>query len=311
MLAKSYYHLKGLIPRSIQIKLRQILVRYQRVTCQDIWPIDPSTTNLQPPWDHWPDHKRFALVLTHDVETDTGLQRCPLLMKMEQELGFRSSFNFVPERYTTPSKIRQRIKSEGFEVGVHGLLHDGKLYNSKKIFMKRAARINEYIKAWDAVGFRSPSMHHNLEWLKELNILYDASTFDTDPFEPDNRGVGTIFPFWVPHPSGQGGFVELPYTLAQDSMLFLLLKEKTVDIWKKKLDWIAEQGGMALINTHPDYMNFSSAPCSINEYPSDLYRQFLDYVATKYPDQYYHPLPHEIAIFTTEQYRQSINRMTP
>ena len=38
--------------------------------------------------------------------------------------------------------------------------------------------------------------------------------------------------------------------------LFILMKEKNINIWKQKLDWIAEHGVMALMNTHPDYMNF-------------------------------------------------------
>ena len=38
--------------------------------------------------------------------------------------------------------------------------------------------------------------------------------------------------------------------------LFILMKEKNIDIWKQKLDWISEHSGMALLNTHPDYMNF-------------------------------------------------------
>ena len=64
----------------------------------------------------------------------------------------------------------------------------------------------------------------------------------------------------MPSPNGdainhaRSGYVELPYTLPQDSTLFLLLCEKTTDIWRRKLDWIAAHGGMALIDTHPDYM---------------------------------------------------------
>ena len=38
-------------------------------------------------------------------------------------------------------------------------------------------------------------MHHNLDWISELEIDYDMSTFDTDPFEPMPQGAGTIFPF--------------------------------------------------------------------------------------------------------------------
>src|SRR5260370_15609527 len=108
-------------------------------------------------------------------------------------------------------------------------------------------------------------MLHKLDWLHELDIRYDASTFDTDPFEPQPEGHHTIFPLWVPSPPrlgsdpstnnlAGGGYVELPYTLPQDSTLFLLLREKTPDIWMRKLDWIADHGGMDLILTHPDYM---------------------------------------------------------
>jgi hypothetical protein len=42
-------------------------------------------------------------------------------------------------------------------------------------------------------------------------------------------------------------YVELPYTLPQDSTLFLVLRELNNDIWKHKLDWIAMNGGMALV----------------------------------------------------------------
>ena len=55
---------------------------------------------------------------------------------------------------------------------------------------------------WGASGFRSAFMLRELDWLHELRIKYDASTFDTDPFEPQPEGCQTIFPFWVPHRNG-------------------------------------------------------------------------------------------------------------
>jgi len=96
-------------------------------------------------------------------------------------------------------------------VGVHGLLHDGKLYQSRELFLKRAKRINHYLAQWGAVGFRSPAMHRNLDWIHDLNIEYDASTFDTDPFEPQADGTGTIFPFFVRKGVGEEGYVEFLY----------------------------------------------------------------------------------------------------
>src|SRR4030042_3529558 len=114
-------------------------------------------------------------------------------------------------------------------------------------------------------------MHRNLDWIHDLDIEYDASTFDTDPFEPQPEGVGTIFPFWVPGNSGRNGFAELPYTLPQDFTLFVLMKEKGIQIWKEKLQWIAEHGGMALIVAHPDYMSLHDKRMRCDHYPVAYY----------------------------------------
>jgi glycosyltransferase involved in cell wall biosynthesis len=136
-------------------------------------------------------------------------------------------------------------------------------------------------------------MQHKLEWLHALNVEYDASTFDTDPFEPEPDGVGTIFPFWVPGPNG-GGYVELPYTLVQDFTLFGVLRERNVDIWKHKVDWIVEHGGMVLLNTHPDYMCFHGQE-NRDEYPVSRYEELLRYVHEKYEGAYWSVLPREVA----------------
>jgi hypothetical protein len=141
-------------------------------------------------------------------------------------------------------------------------------------------------------------MFHNLDWLHELDLLYDTSTFDTDPFEPQPDGVGTIFPFWVQGP-GSKGYVELPYTLPQDYTLFVLLKETTIDLWTKKLDWVASHGGMALMIVHPDYISFNGQPSS-SEYPADLYERLLKYVITRYGDSCWYALPREIAAFAAQ-----------
>ncbi len=72
--------------------------------------------------------------------------------------------------------------STKFEVGIHGLFHDGKLFQSRHVFQKRAVLISHFISKWKVAGFRSPHMHRDLNWIHYLNILYDASTFDVDPF---------------------------------------------------------------------------------------------------------------------------------
>ena len=122
------------MPRSIQIFFRRWLAKRKRQRYQNIWPIDPDAGNMPENWPGWPDNKKFALVLTHDVDTAVGQQKCGNLAELEKRIGFRSSFNFVPERYSVPAELRDFLTAKGFEVGIHGLRHDGKLYESKRTF---------------------------------------------------------------------------------------------------------------------------------------------------------------------------------
>lgn len=295
-----YYTLKPFIPRGLQIVLRREMVMRKRRGVDEIWPIDREASEVPDGWPGWPGQKRFALVLQHDVDTQKGHDICYDLMALEQKMSFRSSFNFVPERYGISQSLCDVLRDSGFEVGVHGLKHDGKLFLSRKIFEERAVRINQYLKSWNATGFTSPSMHHNLEWMQDLAITHGTSTFDTDPFEPQPDGVKTIFPLWIRTNVKRHGYVELPYTIPQDFTLFVLMREKGIDIWKRKLDWIARHGGMALLNTHPDYMNFTGKKCGLEEYPASYYEEFLLYIRQTYSDQYWQALPRDIARFWRE-----------
>ena len=104
-------------------------------------------------------------MLTHDVEGSKGVSRVEQLMNLEMKHGFRSCFNFVPEdEYRVPDAMRELLGQAGFEVGVHGLEHDGKLYSSKAKFANKASRIKQYLHQWNSSGFRSPLMQHKLEW---------------------------------------------------------------------------------------------------------------------------------------------------
>jgi hypothetical protein len=296
-LNRFYYLIKPFLNRGVQLFVRRQIIKRQRKKYEHSWPIDPAAGKPPLDWPGWPEKKQFAFVLTHDVDTAIGFTKCEKLMEVEKALGFRSSFNFVPERYSVSADTRHLLTGNGFEVGVHGLLHDGKLYNSPKIFAERALKINGYLEKWQAVGFRSPAMHHRLDWLHQLNIEYDASTFDTDPFEPMSDGAKTIFPFWVSGNGHSKGYLELPYSLPQDFTMFILLKERNIEIWKRKLDWIVENGGMALLNTHPDYMNFHSRKEGLEEYAAARYTDFLNYVKRKFHGFMWHALPRELSAF--------------
>jgi glycosyltransferase involved in cell wall biosynthesis/peptidoglycan/xylan/chitin deacetylase (PgdA/CDA1 family) len=310
---RAYYALKPYIPWRLRIGLRRLVARRIRTAQRASWPIMPAAAEKPAAWPGWPEGKRFAVVLTHDVESAAGYNKSEKLLRLEQKLGFRSSFNLIPEAdYRITPEFRTTLEASGHEVGVHDLRHDGKLFHSWTAFERNAQSINKYLREWGCSGYRSGFMLRNLDWLQALDIQYDSSTFDTDPFELQPDGAGTIFPFWVPsapvhhsrrederlRPVERGGYVELPYTLPQDSTLFLILREKTLDIWKTKASWIAENGGMLLLNVHPDYIQFEDEPASPRTYPVALYAEFLNFLRDRFSGAYWQPLPRDVAAFT-------------
>lgn len=302
-LRRVYYWAKPFIPLGLRWALRRSRARRILARSADVWPINQDGDRKPDGWPGWPDGRRFAVVLTHDVETQAGVDKVRRLAEMEMELDFRSSFNFIPEgTYRVPAELRGWLAEHGFEVGVHDLHHDGRLYDSRQGFQKKARRINHYLAEWGASGFRSGFMLRELDWLHDLDLDYDASTFDTDPFEPQPDGCRTIFPFRVPGPHGEGrpGYVELPYTLPQDSTLFLLLAEKSPEIWQRKLDWIVERGGLALLNVHPDYLRFDGEENMRDTYPVEHYRRLLLRVKEDYGENCWQPLARDMAAYAAK-----------
>ncbi|MGD9856528.1 MAG: hypothetical protein AB7U20_16395 [Planctomycetaceae bacterium] len=227
----------------------------------------------------WPNHAGFAFVLTHDVETAEGLQLVRPVAEIEEELGFRSSWNIVPHKYPIDRGLIDDLRKRGFEIGIHGYNHDGRLFWSESTFRRRARHINAALERFQAVGFRAPMAHRNLRWMQLLDIEYDSSCFDIDPFQAMPGGIGSLWPVIT------GRFVELPYTLPQDHTLFIGLGETTDRIWSDKLSLIKSWSGMALMLTHPDYLDTPQR--------RDLYRGFL----TKVRDAggYWHALPRDVA----------------
>lgn len=313
LLTRLYYSVKPWLPRGLRLALRRVHARRKLRRCGGRWPIDADAGAAPEGWPGWPEGKQSALVLTHDVESERGLQGVRQLAELEMQLGFRSSFNFIPEGpYAVPADLRAWLIERGFEVGVHDLSHNGKLFASREAFQPKAEKINQYLSAWNAVGFRSGFMMHELDWFHALNVEYDASTFDTDPFEPQPDGVRTVFPFFVERPgvngdgsrgeagclpsvAGPRGYLELPYTLPQDSTLFLLLRQTSIEVWERKLEWLVNRGALVLLNTHPDYMAFGER-VGPRQYPAALYAQLLRHFKDpSYADRLWHVLPRRVA----------------
>ena len=122
-----YYFFKPLIPRKVQVNVRSKIARWKAPLYKNIWPINKNSCSQPHDWKGWPDGKKFALILTHDVELANGQKKCIQLMQLEKKYSFCSSFNFVPQRYSVSKLLIEELKKNSFEVGVYGLYHDGKL----------------------------------------------------------------------------------------------------------------------------------------------------------------------------------------
>ncbi len=181
--------------------------------------------------------------------------------------------------------MRDELAQNGFEVGVHDLRHDGKLYWRRKDFPENARSINGYLQDWRASGFRSGFMLHDRECLNGLDIEYDASTFDTDPFEPQPEGVSTIFPFWVPRPGWRrlrgnalhaaAGFHVVPGVAGN---IARNLEAKT------RLDRPARRHGAASMFI-PITWALAEESRGASEYPAAWYEEFLKYIRDHYAGQ--------------------------
>jgi len=130
LINKVYYIVKPLLPRTLQLSIRRGVMKRRRSTVTSEWPILERAGKKLDNWEGWPNGKQFGFVLTHDVEFIGGQEKCIDLMNIEKSLGLKSSFYFVPERYQVDKSILKELVKNGFEVGVHGLNHDGKLFKN-------------------------------------------------------------------------------------------------------------------------------------------------------------------------------------
>lgn len=259
-----FYAVKPLIPRRLQIFLRR--VRARRILDRLDGAI-LSAKGLEEAAFPWPDGARAAVLITHDVELAGGQARIPVLTEIEERLGIRSCWNFVVDRYPVDTDLIARLQGLGHEIGVHGVKHDGKLFSSPGVFRERLSIMIETARAWNADGFRSPALLHDMELLPTIPFGWDSSVPAWDPFQPMSGGVEIYRPFLL-----NERCVELPVTCWQDFTLLEELEIDPLDVWRRQIDGIAAAGGLINIIIHPDYLT--------NPDRIGIYEQLLEYIST-------------------------------
>ena len=278
---KIYYMLRPFMPVSIRKHLqRRYLKGWDRIAFPS-WPVDRTVENIFEQlmvlslrshkvgkipfvW-FWPEGYTGCAMMTHDIETEAGRDFCKELVEIDASFGIKSSYQIVPEeRYEVPETFLDFLRSSGCEVNLHGDNHDGTLFSNREDFLRRIKRINQYAKEYGAVGFRSPVLYRNLEWYDAMQFSYDMSVPASAHLEPQRGGCCTVMPYFV------GDVVELPLTTTQDYSLWNILRDRSIELWKKEIDLVLGKNGLVSFNTHPDYI--MSDGCV------DLYRQLLQHL---------------------------------
>ena len=257
-----YYRVKRLVPPRLRLAARRAFIRRGSLPEFPTWPFEPGGDRLvrftarclleagdveetEFAW-FWPHGHHAALILTHDVESASGLRGALEIADLEESRGVRSSFNIVADEYEIDFGVIRELAERGFEVGLHGLHHDRSLFSSREEFERQLPALRKAALRLGAVGFRSPSTYRVQSWIGELPIAYDGSVPHSDPYEPQPGGCCTLWPYML------GGVVELPYTLPQDNTLFNLLQHDTADLWLRQLAIIEERAGLIHCLSHPD-----------------------------------------------------------
>jgi hypothetical protein len=282
ILRKAYYLIRPLLGMSWRRYLQKMHLRGWHKISFPAWPVDTTVERTYQKllalslkaqslermpfiW-FWPDGFSSCAIMTHDVETESGRDFCARLMDLDESFGIRSSFQVVPEkRYSVPKSFLESISCRGFEVNVHDLKHDGRLYADHAEFLRRAKSINNYLREYGAQGFRSGILYRNADWYDAFEFSYDMSIPNVAHLDPQRGGCCTVMPYFI------GNIVELPVTCSQDYTLFHILGDYSIELWKKQIALIRAQHGLISFIVHPDYV--------MEQRAQDTYKALLAHLA--------------------------------
>jgi hypothetical protein len=264
-LKKFYYHVRPLTNLALRKHIKMFYSGQRKKPTFPLWPVDTSVENIceqlllaslrakgidRVPfvW-FWPEGACGSVVMTHDVETDAGRDFCAQLLDINDSFGIKAAFAVVPEeRYDVPSQFLSQLRDRGSEIIVQDLNHDGRLYDDRKEFLRRADRINRYGREYGAEGFRGAVLYRKPEWFGDLEFSYETSMPNVAYLDPQYGGCCSVMPYFI------GDMLELPVTTVQDYTLFHLLNEPGIALWRTQVEMILAKNGLANFIVHPDYI---------------------------------------------------------
>jgi hypothetical protein len=265
LVRNAYYFVRPFLPIAVRKHLQKVSLNGWRNLAFPHWPVDTTVDTLMEKlmalsigreqdaripfiW-FWPEGKDACAIVTHDVETQCGVELSARLMDINESFRIPASFQIVPEeRYSVSEAYLNSIRQRGFEINVQDLNHDGHLFRDRAQFARRAAKINQYRKAYGAAGFRAGVLYRNQEWYDLLEFDFDSSIPNVAHLDPQRGGCCTVMPYFI------GKLVELPVTTTQDYSLFHIVNDYSLEPWKQQIELILAKHGLINVVTHPDYL---------------------------------------------------------
>lgn len=205
-----------------------------------------------PRW-RWPEGKRYALALTHDVDSARGLRAVERFVTMLEKHGLRGAFFVVAHHYPVDRDFLADLAARGHEIGVHGWDHRSRTpFLAPAEIDRRLAALRDWGAAFGAEGYRAPSLVTTDALFEGLGARfgYDSSVPTTEPWSlvAAARGCCTVLPHW------RGACLELPLTLPMDDKLLRigLSPEEIARAWRGAVADVKALGGLAMLSVHTE-----------------------------------------------------------
>ena len=213
----------------------------------------------------WPDGKRAAAIITHDVDTD-WLFRNPQWLEricdLEERHGFFGAWYSVPcySQSAVSERGLRQLRERKCEIGAHGFNHDAKLpLTAEPEFERRMAILGQFARRWEIRGFRSEWLYRTPPFLTAL-----AGMFEYDSSVPSHlsilttetaNGCSSCFPYRT-----HGGLLELPLSLPMDEARhgMGLSPEAFWNAQMPAIERIVELGGLVVLSVHPQSHQFAN-----------------------------------------------------
>jgi len=242
-----------------------------------------ADSSVTPSVDLWPEGRRYAITLSHDLDTDWGIRHpegIAAFRAYEEKLAIRSAWLAVATLRETGRECLHELAEAGHEIGFHGTVHDhATAYLPPKKLRERVRAAGGFLEEFQCKGFRSPSYHRSDALYAALDGLleYDMSMHDcvenVNSPVPKREGCSTCFPFWIRGTR----LLEIPTTVPEDFVLEMTGRspDEVLSTQKEIVRKIGQRRGVANILTHPE-PQLSSRPAM-----AQCYQELLDMVSSE------------------------------